>query len=123
MSTANELFNQPLQVINIGTSKFKEDLELQGVETIQVDWQPPAGGNLQLLEALDFFQENEKVEKANQESIQRIKDAHPFLIDIGLAIDVIPGMHSKKILHAGPSYCMGKHGGSDAGGSDWRTYF
>ena len=102
LSTANELFNQPLQVINIGTSKFKEDLELQGVETIQVDWQPPAGGNLQLLEALDFFQENEKVEKANQESIQRIKDAHPFLIDIGLAIDVIPGMHSKKILHAGP---------------------
>lgn len=71
-------------------------MELQGVETIQVDWQPPAGGNLQLLEALDFFQENEKVEKANQESIQRIKDAHPFLIDIGLAIDVIPGMHSKK---------------------------
>ena len=45
LSTANELFNQPLQVINIGTSKFKEDLELQGVETIQVDWQPPAGGN------------------------------------------------------------------------------
>lgn len=102
LSTANELFNQPLQVINIGTSKFKEDLDLQGVETIQVDWQPPAGGNLQLLEALDFFQGNEKVEKANQESIQRIKDAHPFLIDIGLAIDVIPGMHSKKILHAGP---------------------
>ncbi|MEK5332848.1 MULTISPECIES: YlbE family protein [unclassified Lysinibacillus] len=102
MSTLNELFNQPLRVINIGTSKFKEDLDLQGIETIQVDWQPPAGGNIQLLKALDFFQDNEKVEKANQEAIQRIKDAHPFLIDIERAIDVIPSMHSKKILHSGP---------------------
>ena len=102
VSKLNELFNQPLQVINIGTSKFKEDLDMQGIDTIQVDWQPPAGGNLQLIEALDFFVDNEKVEKANQECIQRMKDAHPFLIDIGLAVDVIPGMHSKKVLHAGP---------------------
>ena len=102
MSTLNELFNQSLHVVNIGTSKFKEDLNLQGIESIQVDWQPPAGGNVQILEALDFFQDNEKVDEANQIAIQRIKDAHPFLIDIGLAVDVIPGMHSKKILHSGP---------------------
>lgn len=102
MSGSNNIFNKNLQVVNIGTSKFKEDLELQGAEVIQVDWQPPAGGNLQLLEALDFFQENEKVEQANLTAISRIKDAHPFLIDIDLAVNVVPGMHSKKILHSGP---------------------
>lgn len=102
MSNIDEIFNQPLRVVNIGTSKFKEDLDLQGIETVQVDWQPPAGGNVQLIEALDFFQDNEKVERANQEAIKRIKDAHPFLIDIDLAVNVIPGMHSKKILHSGP---------------------
>lgn len=102
MSTIGEIFNQPLRAINIGTSKFKEELDLQGVESVQVDWQPPAGGNIQLIEAVDFFQDNEKVEAANQEAIKRIKEAHPFLIDIDLAVNVIPGMHSKKILHAGP---------------------
>lgn len=102
MSKTNNIFNEKLQVVNIGTSKFKEDLELQGADVLQVDWTPPAGGNLQLLEALDFFQENEKVEQANLKAISRIKDAHPFLIDIDLAVNVVPGMHSKKILHSGP---------------------
>lgn len=102
MSAMNKGFNQPLHVINIGTSKFKDDLDLQGVESIQVAWQPPAGGNMQLIEALDFFQENEKVEQANQETIKRMKEAHAFLIDIDKAVNVIPGMHSKKILHSGP---------------------
>lgn len=102
MSKTNNIFNEKLQVVNIGTSKFKEDLELQGADVLQVDWQPPAGGNLQLLEALDFFQENEQVEQANLKAISRIKDAHPFLIDIDLAVNVVPGMHSKKILHSGP---------------------
>ncbi|WP_019375980.1 DUF1116 domain-containing protein [Virgibacillus halodenitrificans] len=102
MSTIDELFNQSLHVVNIGTSKFKEDLDRQGVETIQVDWQPPAGGNLELIKALDLLQDNEKVERANKEAIKRIKDAHPFLIDIDLAVNVIPDMHNKKILHSGP---------------------
>ncbi|TMN22122.1 YlbE family protein [Lentibacillus cibarius] len=102
MSTIDEIFNQSLHVINIGTSKFKEDLDLQGIDTVQVDWQPPAGGNVQLIEALDFFQDNDKVEQANQEAIKRIKEAHPFLIDVDQAVNVIPGMHSKKILHSGP---------------------
>ncbi|WP_017754472.1 YlbE family protein [Calidifontibacillus oryziterrae] len=102
MSKYDGLFSQPLKVINIGTSKFKEDLDLQRVESVQVDWQPPAGGNIKLIEALDFLVDNEKVEEANLEAIKRIKDAHPHLVDIDLAGNVIPGMHPKKILHAGP---------------------
>ncbi|MCJ0929920.1 DUF1116 domain-containing protein [Virgibacillus halodenitrificans] len=111
MSTIDELFNQSLHVVNIGTSKFKEDLDRQGVETIQVDWQPPAGGNLELIKALDLLQDNEKVEQANKEAIKRIKDAHPFLIDIDLAVNVIPGMHNKKILHSGPPIAWGNMAG------------
>ncbi|CQR47298.1 membrane protein FdrA [Paraliobacillus sp. PM-2] len=102
MSQIGEIFNQSLKVINIGTSKFKEDLDLQNVESVQLDWRPPAGGNVELIEALDYLQDNEKVEEANQEAIKRIKDAHPFLIDIDQAVNVIPGMHPKKILHSGP---------------------
>ncbi|MFB1050960.1 DUF1116 domain-containing protein [Paraliobacillus sp. JSM ZJ581] len=102
MSQIGEIFNQPLRVINIGTSKFKEDLDLQNVESVQLDWRPPASGNVQLIKALDDLQDNEKVEKANQEAIKRMKDAHPFLVDIDQAVNVIPNMHSKKILHSGP---------------------
>src|SRR5690554_5731804 len=102
MSKINELFQQPMKVVNIGTSKFKQDLDLQKVEAVQVNWNPPAGGNSELIEALDFFTDNEKIDEANKEAIKRMKDAHPFLIDIDLAINVIPGMHRKKILHSGP---------------------
>lgn len=102
MTNINDIFNEQLRVINIGTSKFKDDLDHQNVTSVHVEWQPPAGGNLQLIEALDSFLENEKVERANEEAIKRIKDAHPFLIDIDKAINVIPEMHDKKILHSGP---------------------
>ncbi|MBM7541553.1 DUF1116 domain-containing protein [Amphibacillus cookii] len=102
MRDTKNLFNQPLNVINIGTAKFKEDFDLQNIASVHLDWQPPAGGNMQLIEALDAFQDHEKVEQANQETIKRMKDAHPFLVDIDQAREVIPGMHSKKILHSGP---------------------
>ncbi|MGB6179369.1 DUF1116 domain-containing protein [Carnobacterium sp.] len=102
MSKENNLFGQDLKVINIGTAKFNKEVEIQQTETIQVNWQPPAGGNIKLLNALDSIADNDKIEAANQEVIKRMKEAHPYLIDIGLALDVIPGMHSKLILHSGP---------------------
>lgn len=96
------ILNQELRVINIGTSKFKEDLDLQNVEAVQYDWRPPAGGNVQLINALDLLQGSEEIEVANQKTIKIIKEAHPFLVDIDQAINVIPGMHKKLILHSGP---------------------
>src|SRR5690625_2632507 len=72
------------------------------MDAVHVEWQPPAGGNIQLIKALDNLLDHDKVENANQEAIKRIKDAHPYLIDIDKAVNVIPGMHAKKILHAGP---------------------
>lgn len=96
------LFEQPLNIINIGTAIFKEDLDLQRAESVQFNWRPPAGGNVRLLEALDSTADNEQIEEANRLAVQRIKDAHPFLVDMGTALDVIPGMHENLILHAGP---------------------
>lgn len=102
MSENEQLFQDSLRVINIGTSTFKKDLDLQNVEAVQVDWEPPAGGNVKLIEALDELIDNEKIEEANKEVIKRITESHPILIDIDQAIHVIPGMHEKKILHSGP---------------------
>lgn len=102
MSNTSLLFGEQVKVINIGTPKFKEDLDLQGVEAIQVEWKPPAGGNTTSIRALDRVIDNQTINEANEESIRRIKAAHPILVDIEQAIHVIPNMHKKKILHAGP---------------------
>jgi len=48
-----ELLHSPLIVINLGLKKFAENLEEQGVEVVQVDWTPPAGGDKEMLDLLD----------------------------------------------------------------------
>ena len=48
-----ELLHTPLIVINLGLKRFAEDLEKQGVEVVQVDWTPPAGGDKDMLDLLD----------------------------------------------------------------------
>ncbi|HHY36453.1 MAG TPA: fdrA domain protein [Firmicutes bacterium] len=52
MSSPNDLFNQPLAVINIGLKIFAEALQAQAVPCVHVDWRPPAGGNPDLLAVL-----------------------------------------------------------------------
>lgn len=102
MNTSISLFLNELKVINIGTSNFKNDLELQGVEALQVDWRPPAGGKHELIEAIDKLSGNDAVAIANKEAVERIKQSHPLLVGIDKAINAIPGMTENTILHSGP---------------------
>jgi len=53
MAKLNELFGKPLKVINMGLDSFSEDLKQQGVEVLQMDWRPPAGGNQRMAELLN----------------------------------------------------------------------
>ena len=43
----------PIVAINVGPGMFAESLRAQGVEVVQVDWVPPAGGDRQLADLLD----------------------------------------------------------------------
>jgi hypothetical protein len=52
-SKIDELLINPLIVINIGLRKFAENLEVQKVEVVQVDWTPPAGGDKEMMNLLD----------------------------------------------------------------------
>jgi FdrA protein len=49
---AGTLLEGPLKVVNIGLEGFARELEDQGVEVIQVDWTPPAGGDPRLADLL-----------------------------------------------------------------------
>ncbi len=53
MTEKEKLFNKELKVINIGIEMFADDLKSQGVDVIHVDWQPPAGGDLDVLKLLE----------------------------------------------------------------------
>lgn len=48
-----ELFTaQKVVVINVGIRAFGDAVEKQGVEVLQVDWRPPAGGDREMQDIL-----------------------------------------------------------------------
>ena len=51
-NTPKPLLEGPPRVINIGLSTFADDLKKQDVEIVNVDWSPPASGNVELANLL-----------------------------------------------------------------------
>ena len=52
-TAADALLAAPPRIVNVGLSIFAESLREQGVPVIDVEWQPPAGGDPELLELLE----------------------------------------------------------------------
>ncbi len=42
-----------VRVVNIGLAGFSRDLKRHGIDVVQVDWSPPAGGDVRLIALLD----------------------------------------------------------------------
>ena len=49
------LLEAPPRVINIGLTSFADDLKKQYAEIVNVDWSPPARGNIELANLLAKF--------------------------------------------------------------------
>ena len=49
----DKLLSGPVITINLGLKLFGASLERQGVEVVQVDWAPPAGGDQEMMDLLD----------------------------------------------------------------------
>jgi len=93
-----DLFGQPVQVVNLGLEILSQSVRDQGIDVVDVDWQPPAAG----VRHLRTTESGTDIEAANTEVCNRIKSGRPVLVGMGIARDVIPGMHDRMILHAGP---------------------
>lgn len=105
MSKINELFTSKINVINVGIELFKDDILAQNASATHLEWSPPGGGKPEIIAALnriDKAELAEKIEAANRLAVEKIVNSQPVLIGFDQAINVVPGMTKKTILHAGP---------------------
>jgi len=56
MSGINKLFGEELVSVNLGVEVFFDAMKQQGVKCAQVEWKPPAGGNLELIRVLEWIE-------------------------------------------------------------------
>lgn len=102
-----QLFSEAFSVVNVGLSRFAHALEHAGVEVIDLNWQPPAGGSPDLARLLAELADDTcglgaKIRAANREAVTRLIEAQPVLRDIAPAREVLPNMTDTTLLHAGP---------------------
>ncbi|MDE0532930.1 MAG: DUF1116 domain-containing protein [Albidovulum sp.] len=98
------LLRGPPKVINVGLAGFSRDLSEQGVESVHVDWSPPAQGDpivAALLSKLDGSSK-ERIDAANSRALDQMLSSEPVLIDVIPASEAIPALEPRRILHAGP---------------------
>jgi hypothetical protein len=93
--------NQRIAVINCGLEWFRDGLHSIGVPVTQVEWRPPAGGHVEMINILSRLLGPE-IEEANNQTVDRIRESRAVWIDVQKAIDAIPGMEPNHILHSGP---------------------
>jgi len=96
------LVGTPLSVVNLGIDAFADPIAAAGIPVTRVQWSPPAGGDRQVVRALAELVGNPTVEDANRQAFGAYLDAQPVLEGIGVAGEVIRGMGSRTLLHAGP---------------------
>jgi len=100
MTSINQLFGSDLKVINIGLSAFRQALDDAHATSVQVDWKPALEVDANSANRVKKF--GPEIVKANAEVLTIILSGMPHLIGLERAIDVIPGLKSDMLLHAGP---------------------
>jgi hypothetical protein len=98
-----DLFTADLAVVNVGLSSFADNLTKAGGNVVQLQWRPPAGGDVETGLALARLVNLPVVEEANRTAFARYLEAQPVLVDVRLAHDAISALDGdRRVLHAGP---------------------
>lgn len=95
---------EEVRVVNVGLAVFGEAVRAQGAAAVDVDWRIPAGGRPDLVAALTrlYGRLAPGIDAANAEVLRRLDQGAPQLVGIAPAIDVVPGMGERMLLHCGP---------------------
>jgi hypothetical protein len=99
------LFQSEPRVICAGVGGFAEALRRQSVPVIEIDWRPPADGDLELVAIIKAIAGDpgltRRIEAANQEALRRIVESNPQIVDVAPAREAL-GLPARTLLHAGP---------------------
>jgi len=104
MTTALPI-GSPLKVVAIGAEVFADALREQAIETIQLQWSPPADIVRKHQRQLCELRESplaDKIAAANAKVIESLLNADPYWVDMKPAIEVVPGLKPNMILKSGP---------------------
>jgi hypothetical protein len=95
---------EEVEVVNVGLPLFGEAVRAQGARAVDVDWRIPAGGRPDLVAALARLDGRSApgIDAANAEVFRRLDQGAPQLVEVGRAIDVVPDMDDRMLLHSGP---------------------
>jgi hypothetical protein len=93
-----------IEAVNVGLATFGEAVRAQGATAIDVDWRPPAAGDVGARRTLErlWGEHGRRVAEANEEAVQRIESASPRATGVARAGDTIPVLRGRAILHSGP---------------------
>jgi len=104
MSASDLLKNGPT-VIGVGLPGFINELQSQDVAALAVDWRPPATSDPTVLAAnrrLSGGTLGRRIDRANEDAMQRLLAADPVLTNVRPAAELIENLGEHKIQHAGP---------------------
>ncbi|MDR2161282.1 MAG: DUF1116 domain-containing protein [Desulfovibrio sp.] len=90
-----------IHLVNVGLEGFFHEIREQGTPAVHVDWRPPASGDVALMRKIAALR-GPAVEKANAETVARIKAGRPVWVDVQPAAEAIYGMERNVLLHSGP---------------------
>jgi hypothetical protein len=91
-----------LRVVNVGLELFAEALTALQVPVVHVAWQPPAQGDVHLIELLQrLHARRQSIEAANAEALVRLTNGEPMLVDCLPAREALR-LPERTVLHAGP---------------------
>ena len=93
-----------IRVVNVGLDLLADSIHRQGRDVVTIDWRIPAAGDEQSIRALQRLmgQQAELIDAANAEVFRRLDTASPMLTGVAKALDVVPRMTDRTILHSGP---------------------
>jgi len=91
-----------LHVVNVGIASFAHAARDAGAGVTNLDWVPPAQGNVAAGAALARLLRHPEVEAANRKAFDAYSNAQPVLEGVGIARETLPGMQDRMLLHAGP---------------------
>lgn len=100
-----ELLNTKPRIINVGLPSFNQSIQAFEGQSEQFNWKPRAGGNQKMIKILNALEDyEEQINEENQQVMEKIQHAQPFLTDVVPAKTVIPELNeeTKTLLHAGP---------------------